>query len=196
MQIDDGAGKGYSAKVDANNRVHTQSVSESEAIQSAERGDAYNINTGLISITGDATLQYIKNNEDKDLVVEAIAIGSFEGICHTDDPYITLVRNPTGGDLISDGTVCGVMNQNRNFGSNKTLTADAFKGKVGGTLSGGNDIAILQVNPATRNFYNINFILPKGSSMGIKLTANRTSGTANYYSALIVHLKDPEGADA
>lgn len=192
--IRDGAGKGNQLKIDANNRAHTQSVSETEALQSTEQGNAYNVNTGLISITGDATLCYIKNNEDRDLVIEAIALGSFEGITHSDDPYITIKRNPTGGDLISDATAVS-MNANRNFGSNKTLSANVYKGKVGGTITGGDDAAILQVNPATRSFYSIDFILPKGSSMAIDLTANVSSGTANYYAAIICHLKDPEGSD-
>ena len=130
MLIDDGKGDGFKARVDSNKRLHTQSVTEEESIHAAEIGDAYNLNTGLISITGDATLMYIKNNENQDLIIEAIAVGSFEGITHSDDPYITLVRNPTGGDLISDATTTGVLNQNRNFGSNKTLTADFYKGKV------------------------------------------------------------------
>jgi hypothetical protein len=194
MLIDDGKGDGYKARVDSNKRLHTQSVTEPEALHAAETGDAYNINTGLISITGDATLMYIKNNEDQDLIIEAIAIGSFEGITHSDDPYITLVRNPTGGDLISDATAVS-MNQNRNFGSNKTLTADAYKGKVSGTLTGGNDIAILQVTPGGRSFYTIDFILPKGSSMGVKITANVTSGSANWYGAFICHLKDDASKD-
>lgn len=191
MKIEDGTGDGNSAKVDNNKRLHVQAITETEAVQAAELGDSYNLNTGLLSVTGDATLVYIKNNEDQDLIVEAIALGSFEGITHSDDPYITLVRNPTAGDLISDATAIS-MNQNRNFGSTKTLTADVYKGKVSGTVTGGNDAAILQVNPATRSFYQIDFILPKGSSMAIKLTANLSSGSANYYAALICHLKDKE----
>jgi hypothetical protein len=194
MKIDDGTGKGNSLKVDANNRAHTQAVTEEESLHSTELGDAYNINTGLISITGNATLLYIKNNEDKDLVIEAIAIGSFEGITHSDDPYITVKRNITGGDVISDASAVS-MNQNRNFGSNKLLTADAYKGKVSGTATGGNDIAILQVTPGGRSFYSINFILPKGSSITVTLTANVTSGSVNYYAAAICFLKDPEGKD-
>jgi hypothetical protein len=194
MLIDDGKGQGYKARVDGNNRIHTQSVTESEAIHALELGDSYNLNTGLISITGDSTLIYIKNNEDKEYVLEAIALGSFEGITHSDDPYITLVRNPTGGDLISDATAID-MNQNRNFGSSLTLDADVYKGKVGGTITGGNDIAFLQVTPGGRSFYSIDFILPKGASMAIKLTANVSSGSANYYCALIGHLKDPQSKD-
>lgn len=189
MKLEDGKGSGKFAQVDSSNRVRTHAVTEDESLHANEEGNGYNINTGLISVTGDATLLYIKNNEEQDIVIEAIAIGSFEGITHSDDPYITLVRNPTGGDLISDATAVS-MNQNRNFGSSNTLVANVYKGKVSGTLTGGNDIAILQATPGGRSFYTINFVLPKGSSMGIKLTANVTTGSANWYCAAICFVKD------
>lgn len=189
MRILDGKGRGNVAEVGADNRLKVQSVTETLSLHEAEEGNAYNINTGLISITGDATLTYLNNTGDSDIVIEAIALGSFEGITHSDDPYITLVKNPTGGDLISDATAVS-MNQNRNFSSSNTLTADAYKGKVSGTLTGGNDIAILQVTPGGRSYYTIGLILGKGASLGIKLTANLSSGSANYYCALIVHNTD------
>jgi hypothetical protein len=191
MYIQDGKGQGYVAQVDNENRVRTQSVSETEALHNLELGNNYNINTGLISITGDATLLYIKNNEDKDLIVEALALAMADGnAVYSDDPYLTIVRNPTGGDLISDKTAVS-MNQNRNFGSTQTLTADVYKGKVSGTLTGGNDLAILQASSGGRAFYTIDLLLPKGSSVGIKLTANMSSGASNTYIAAITHLKSP-----
>ena len=187
--IKDGSGNGYGLKVDSQNRAHVQSVTIPETFNATLVGDAYNINTGLITISGDATLVYIKNNEDRDLIIEAVALGSFEGISHSNDPYITLVRNPTGGDLIDDGTAVAI-NGNRNFGSSNTLAIDAYKGKVGGTLTGGNDIAILQATPGGRSFYTINFALQKGATVGVKLTANVTSGSASWYAAVICYLKE------
>ena len=38
LEIRDGAGKGNRAKVDANNRLHIQSVSETEALAAIEVG--------------------------------------------------------------------------------------------------------------------------------------------------------------
>lgn len=189
--IEDGTGKGYSMKVGSDNRAQVRSVSEAEVIHNAESGLAYNFNTGLISITGDATLMYFKNNDDNQFIITAIALGFFDGITHSDDPYITLIRNPDGGDLISDATAID-MNQNRNFGSALTADANVYKGKVGGTITGGNDIAILQATPGGRSFYTIDFILPKGSSLGIKLNANLSSGSANIYCALIGYFKDDQ----
>lgn len=191
MIIKDGAGGGKSAKVDETNRLAVRAVIEEDQLHAAEIENAYNLNTGLISITGDATLIYFKNNEDLDFVVRDIALGSFEGITHSDDPYITLVRNPTGGDLITDATAVS-MNQNRNFGTNNTLDANIYKGKVGGSISGGDDIAILQATPGGRSFYSIDFVLPRGSSLGIKLTANVTSGSANWYCALVGYIKEED----
>lgn len=193
MMIEDGTGKGYRVKVGSDNRAQTRAISESEEVHNGELGNAYNFNTGLITITGDATLIYIKNNSNDNLIISSIALGAFTGITHSNSPYITLVRNPTGGDLITDATAIS-MNQNRNFGSSKSADVDIYKGKVSGTLTGGNDIAILQVAPASRSFYSINFLIPKGSSMGIKLTANVSSGSASYYCALIGYFKDDQDA--
>ena len=188
-RIEDGKGSGRNAQVDTGFRLRTHAVTESEGLHATEEGNAFNLNTGLISITGDATLMYFKNNEEQDFVIEAVALGSFEGITHSNDPYITLIRNPVSGDIISDQTAIA-MNQNRNFGSSRALTADVYKGKVGGTVTGGNDIAILQATPGGRSFYSINFVVPKGSSCAIKLTANVTSGSANWYCALVGFIKD------
>jgi len=188
-RIEDGKGSGKDAQVDSSNRLRTHAVTKSESLHAAEEGNAYNINTGLISITGDDTLLYYKNTGEKDFVVEAVALGSFEGITHNDDPYITLIRNPTSGDLISDESAVS-MNQNRNFGSSNSASGIAYKGKVSGTVTGGDDIAILQATPGGRAFYSINFVLKKGSSIAVKLTANVSSGSANWYCAIVGFEKD------
>ena len=195
MIIESGTGNGKKWKINNSNLAEVHGITETEEQHATEGGDAYNINTGYIgSITTDATLLYIKNNETQDLVINAFALGIDSGGTHSNKPYLTLVRNPTGGDLISDATAVS-MNQNRNFGSSETLTVDAYKGKVSGTLTGGNDIAILQATPDGRSFYTINLIIPKGSSIGIKYTANLSSGTEQIYCAAIVHLKDASLAD-
>lgn len=188
-QILDGTGSGARLKVGSDSRAQVRAVIEEEVIHNAELGNAYNFNTGLISITGDATLIYLKNNADNNLIISDIAIGAFDGITHSDSPYITLVRNPTGGDLITDATAIS-MNQNRNFGSSKTADVNVYKGKVGGTLTGGDDIAILECSKTSRSFFGIDFLLPKGASIGVKLTANASSGSANWYVALIGYFKD------
>lgn len=193
--IQDGTGTGSKVKIDAGNRMKVHAITEDESLHSIEAGDAYNINTGMISVTGDATLVYIKNNEVQPLLVESIAMGSFEGITHSDDPYLVIVRNPTGGDLITDATSVS-MNQNRDFGTSKTLLADTYKGKVGGTMTGGDDLGFIQMAPGGRSFFPIGLSLSQGSSLGIKMIANASSGSANYYAALVCYKKDANLADA
>lgn len=189
--IVDGTGKGYGAKVGNDNRLQVRAVTEPEIIHNCEGGRAYNINTGLISVTGDASLIYLKNNSDNQFILTGLVIGEFEGITHSDDPYVTVIRNPTGGDIISDATVVD-MNQNRNFGSAKVADADIYKGKVSGTITGGNDIGLFHATPGGRSFYTLDFILPRGTSIGVKYTANASSGSANVYAVLVGYYKDDE----
>lgn len=191
MRISDGTGLGYEAKVNKYNRVETSSVVLDEVVNAAKKGDAYNINTGLITgIAGDSALMYFYNGEENDFLIESIAIGSFDGITHSDDPYLIVYSNPTGGNLISDATAV-TMNANRNFGSSKTLADSlAYKGKNGGTVTGGTEVAYLQLTGGSRAFFSANFILTKGSSIALKLIANVTSGTANYYAAIIGFLEE------
>ena len=54
-----------------------------------------------------------------------------------------MLRNPTAGTIVS-GASAVAMNANRNFGSANTATAAIYSGKVGGTLTGGTDLGILQ----------------------------------------------------
>ena len=193
-KIEDGTGLGFDTSVDENNRLHVHSVQVTEVVHAAEQGLAYNINTGQISVTNDATLIYLKNNETRDFVISAIAVGNDGGATYSSRPLITVVRNPTGGDLISDQTAVD-MNQNRDFGSSRVFDSDAYKGKVGGTLTGGNDIAILQSTTGGRDFFTLDFVLTEGSSIGLTYTANISSGTSQIYAALVGYLRDPAGQD-
>lgn len=193
MIIEDGKGSGTKTRVDGNNRMHVQSIEETEAQHAAEGGDAYNINTGEISFTAAGTCLYLLNNEDKDLVIESVAFGAGAGTT-SDIGEITVERNPTGGDLISDATAVSI-NQNRNFGSNKSLTATVYKGKSGGTSTGGNDIILFYHGTSSRLYASINMVLPKGSSMAITYDPKLSSGSIKAYAAVICYLKDPEGAD-
>lgn len=188
-QILDGKGTGNKARVASDNRLQVRSISEPEIIHNGELGNAYNFNTGNISLGADATLIYFKNNANDNFILESIILAIDSGITYTTFPYITAVRNPTGGDLITDATAIS-MNQNRNFGSSKTATVDVYKGKASGTLTGGDNIALFQVSQTGRSVYPVNFILPKGSSIGITLDLNASSGSANIYCALVGYFKD------
>ena len=188
VRIEDGKGGGSSVAVDSLNRLKAFAVVETEALFAVEAGDAYNVNTGTISLSGDTAVFYIKNNEDKILVIQAIVVGLGPGTI-TDIPTLFLVRNPTTGTLISTATAVD-MNENRDFGASKTLTADTYKGATGATMTNGDDIAQIFQTANSRVFANFDFELQKGNSMGLRIEPSLTSGTISAYVAIICYLKD------
>ena len=138
--IDDGTGKGYQAKVNANNRLYTSSVSRSEEKAATDLGRSYTIASGMVTLTsaGESGVLYIKNNETCDLHMRQ-AIISFSpstGGSSTDTNHVRVYRNPTTGTLISSATT-GPIACNRNFGSSNTLTADMYIGAEGETVTDG-----------------------------------------------------------
>lgn len=190
--INDGTGKGNKAKV-SGNRLFVHGITEDESIHATEDGDSYNINTGTIGLTSTTAsgVLYVKNNEDRDFTIRAIAVGISSAGTTTDMSTITLIRNPSTGTLISGATNVD-MNQNKNFGSTKTLTVDAYKGAEGNTVTNGDDIAQFFTPAGSRLFANIDFIIPKGNSIAITIDTNTSSGTTNVYAAVIGYLKETD----
>jgi hypothetical protein len=195
-QILDGSGQSNRAKVDANLRLRTQNIQESEAEHAAEIGNAYNINTGLISLTGasDSALLYLKNLEDKEYILDALALGVGKADGTSDLGYVTLIQNPTAGDLITDATAVSI-NANRSAGSGNTLNANVYKGKDGGTVTGGTDVALFAQGSSGRLFASFTIVVPKNQSIAVKYDPNLSSGSVNVYAAFIGHLKDSNSKD-
>ena len=107
--IETGIGNGgYKAKVNTNNRLHTAAVITTEDARATKDGDSFNLSTGLITLTDAAqtSLLYIKNNEEKDLILDTVEIGfnTSTGGSTTDMIEIYSIRTPTAGTLISDAT--------------------------------------------------------------------------------------------
>ena len=188
MIIDDGKGNGYSAEVDSQQRLSTKAITEPEALHATEIGDGYNINTGNITFSAAGSMLYILNNEDRDLIIETVVIGIGTGTT-SDMGELTITRDDTAGDLITDQTAVPI-NQNRNFGSNKTLSATVYKGKSGGTATGGDDVIYAYTGTNTRVALDINLVVPKGSAISVVYDPKLSSGSVKAYCAAIVHLKE------
>jgi len=193
MRIQDATGQGPGAKVGATNRLYTFAIAENFEEFANKEGDAYNINTGTITLTDavDTPILYLKNNEDKDLIVTALAlgVGPSTGAATDANAVITVVRNPTAGTIVSGATAVD-MNQNRNFGSSKTLTADAYKGATGNTMTDGDDIIQLYQSENSRLFATLNIIIPKSKSVGIKFDPAASNTSQDVYAAVICHLDE------
>lgn len=179
VKLKDGTGTGKVAKVDSFNRLATSAITETQADHHAETGDRYNINTGDIALTtaGETSVLYLKNNEDKDLVINAFIynIGNSVDACCAaitgQDILVDIYRNPTVGTVVCCTPTDVQMNLNMNFSSSKTLVVDAYKGAEGETLTDGVIAIASRFNGVGRKVVSLGaVILPKGSSIGVKVT--------------------------
>lgn len=193
MIIEDGAGDGKSAKVNASKELCVFAVQESEAQAAIESGLAYNLNTkDITSMTaGDATLIYVYNDEAVPVIIERMIIGVRGLTGLTDMAQWTTISNPTAGDLISDATAVSIKT-NRQVGSSNTLTTGTlvYKGKAAGTITGGDEELYGYIGDNERLDIPINIELNRGGAYAVKVVSDATAGTA--YCALVIHLKDTD----
>ena len=192
--IQDGTGGGYAASVSPEHRLSTFSVTETEQVHAIEIGNAYNINTEFISLTGTSAsaVLYFKNDEDNPFFVTAIVVGLGSATA-SDSAQMVVLRNPTAGTIVDNATAAPIK-ANRNFGSNKALSSTTlvYKGADGNTLTDGDDALFIAVPHATRTFVTVDLELTKGSSLGVTIDPNLSSGSVNCYVALVGFVKDPD----
>jgi len=191
-----GSGVKIGMHVDKNEQAHVFALNRTVNQDAVRKGNAYNLNTGTIGLTSTTAsgVFYFKNNEspvngESSFIIDALAIGIDNQGTQAGACIVTVVRNPTGGTLISNAVDVD-MNQNRNFGSSNTLDSLVYKGVEGDTITGGSDIAIFYQNAGTRGYYTIDMEVPKGSSVAVKIDTQTTSGTTNLYVAGIGHRVD------
>ena len=190
FEIKDGTGTGNVARVDNENKLAVRAVQETEFEKAVLGGRAFNINTEFLSITTDTehALLYLKNNEDRPLIVAAWFIGTDAG---TNGANLGLVRtyyNPTGGTIISGGT--DLTPVNRNAGNSRTLVADVKAGGQGFTFTGQDTPAVLYQTQtvSSRVFGNVFLVLPKGSSLVATYDPNGAE-TINIYTGFQVYVE-------
>jgi hypothetical protein len=187
-EILDGAGSGMLAKVDIKNRLAVLSTGKTNIQAANTFGDAYNINTGDISVSATSAILYYSHDDAQPFIVDNIALGLKQGSV-TNTPVMTIIRNPTGGTIISNAVDVD-MNENRNFGSSTSLSSELiFKGVSGDTITGGTEIAQFYQTANGRLFASVDFELIRGSSICIRLDPDLSSGTIVTYAALVGHLK-------
>ena len=174
MKIDSGTGNGKSVKIDDQNRMYVDAITFNRAEEEVERGNGYNINTGVINLTSanKSAVLYMKNNEDYPLVIAALFYMWGTSTGGTGDVLVTMLRNPSTGTIVSNAVAAEMAGVNRNFGSNKSLSADIYKGAEGNTFTNGDKvIESLLDQGARRTVLTVgDVVIPKGSSLGIDIT--------------------------
>ena len=139
MIITDGSGDGYQAKVDSNNHLHTEAVTTTQLKTACIRGDAFNFNTGAITLTSgnESAIGYFGYQGDDPFVITEILLilGAATGTL-TSDGTVKIYRNPTGGTIVSNADPIEIA-ANRNFSSSKVVSGNMYKGAEGYTITGG-----------------------------------------------------------
>ena len=191
VNIIDSTGTSFGAKVDKNNRLHTRAVTETADSQSTINGDGFNISTGLITLSTagtDNALLYIKNNETPDLRISGIIVGVGTGT-YAGQVIVKTKRNPSAGAIVTSNNTVDIIAA-RNHGSATVLTDSVIlKGADTDTFTDGTASGIFFVsNTADRKSIPINLVLPKGSSLGVTVDPNLSSGSASFYVAVVAHL--------
>jgi hypothetical protein len=135
MQLQDGTGSGYQAKVDANNRQVAFAYTRCDCADNAIRlGQAYDFATGAFiapTTTAEHAILYLKNTSaTKALLIQTIRT------CGSVAQQWIAYKNDSGGTIISDANA-GV-EENLNFRSTNVAEADVFAASAAGkTRSGG-----------------------------------------------------------
>ena len=172
MIIDDGSGKGHQAKVDDELMLHTRSVRTHEALFAALHGNGFNVPWGSFTLTSatESALAYFLWSNTTDPAILSRQVFSFgpstggAGLAR-----LRIVRKPTGGTIISNGTA--ITPVNTNFGSGNQATGTFKKGAQGLTVTGGTDIIDIGIPP---NYFfsiaDVNWVIGNGSSYVTAIT--------------------------
>lgn len=185
--------RGTTVKVDKNERFHTFAVSRTVSEQATQDSIAYNLNSGLITLTtaGESGIIYFKNNEDTPFDVSSIVVilGPSTGGSATDTTRVRIYKNPTTGTLISDATASDI-NSNRDFGTSDSLSESlSFKGATGKTITDGLIHIDSLVSPGSRAPFTISEVLRKGNSIAVSLEPNDSNTSMKCMVAIVGHLE-------
>jgi hypothetical protein len=143
ISIKDGA-SGNVQTVDKSSRAHTFSVTRGSGQQAAADKSAWNINSGLVTLTtpGESGVFYFKNVESFNVDVASIVVilGPSTGGVTTDTTQVRVYKNPTAGTLISNAVTAGVIVENRDFDAGAASQLNnslAYVGVEGDTITDG-----------------------------------------------------------
>lgn len=191
FKLVDSTGKEYGVKVDSNNRAYVDSISKDTSINAALNGESYNINSGTINLTtgNESGIIYIKNSEEKHLVIKEIIVilgGSTGG---SGEGEVRIVKNPNKGTLVTNATVAEIV-ENRNFSSSRELSASVYKGIEGATITDGDTFATSTRSsfPTLINFDASAIVLAKGNSIAVNFTPPTSNTSQTIKIAITAYL--------
>ena len=182
--IIDGTGKGYRAKVDDSNRLHTHAYTVTMVEAAALQGNSFNVSTGLIELTdtSDSAVFYIKNNTLDDLFFyrQDILIGQSAGggVAIATISYATSVA---GGTIVTDNVTSVVVNSK--IDDSTVLGADTLVGGQGKTVVAANSVSFAGTSSVSES----PLVLPPSQTLAVSIQppAGNTSQYVSYGASII-----------
>ena len=187
--IEDGKGTGLRAQVNSKNRLVTETVVFDREDDSISDGLGYQLTSGQVAYTSGGTpagVFYMKNVEDVDVVLDRVVlmIGTATGA--TGDWFHRIIRNPTGGTLITNAIPGGISNSNHGSANILNGGNDIFKGLESDTITGGTGVPLPVQVQNNRIVFPIGRRIPKNSSFAIEITP--PAGTTAAISVSVCHV--------
>ena len=187
--MESGGTKPYKAEVDSAGRQITKSFTQSFEQKAVENGDAYNLNTGDLTIAGTSGVSYIKNNENKTIILTIFIylLGNSTDGVSTEDGVIEIIENPTGGTLLS--STVGVP-KNRNAGlQTKKIDVDWRIGADAKTVVGGTVLITSRLaTPKGRVVVAVPTSIPQSSALAIKYYPQASNSSQVCQFAMAIYL--------
>ena len=176
----DGKGTGKAVSVSDSNRLQAQSVAFSAEQAAALKGEAFAVTTDGVTLSTLATyngMLYLENTSTLPMYVTTV-----EPSC-TSIAAFRIIKNPTGGTVISDANAADVHNQN--FGSTTPLVATAYAASADGkTLTGGT--TVWHTNTSTIDKEVGLIALDPGDSLGVSCLIANAGVTASVNLRVII----------
>jgi hypothetical protein len=130
--IQDGAGKGYKAKVNSENNLIIRNTSIEQHTNSAINGKYYEATTGLITLTDavETGVLYLKNNESTYMVIDKFFLDVWASANGVGGGKMRYYKNPT----VTGGSALTPVNTNFSFPDVLGLDLKGLTTMTGGTV--------------------------------------------------------------
>ena len=168
---------GTAVKVTKSGELTTHAIVETERQNVLRKGKSYNANTGWMTLTSATTsaVAFIRNDGADKLVIASIIVGFKQstGGAVGEPADIYILRNPTGGTIVSTATAMEIspLNKgaNRNYGSSTPVSGVSYKGVEGATLTGDEGSTILLAGSMSNRSLLLDVFIEvqNGNSLGV-----------------------------
>lgn len=162
----------YGLHVNPRGQAEAHSETLTELAAAAKRGDAYNFNTSIVTLTdaAETPVWYIKNNTSTDLIIPRIFLTAGTSTGGSGIIHSKLYYTPVGGDIETLGTAKPPANFK--VGSANTVDVDAFIGATGLTIpTNASPIELLYPSDGFRDVTTFEtIVMPKGQSITYTVT--------------------------